>query len=308
MNNEINWLFTAAMLPFLGQVTFNIYGGINRRKYKMNRNLKLKNISELHIPPAIKVDYYLDEKKLKKKYQGNYLLRCANKLIKELPIDNLKFFYNNINTLKVKTKKFKLQKLFYNKSLAGEYNTLSNRISVRKDSCHFSMPHELLHMSSSYYDPSKCVKFSGFHQTCFSNYSIGYGLNEGYTQLLTKRYFDDCDVYVLEKHFASLLEKIIGKDIMENLYFNANLYGLFEELEKYATQNAIIRFLDSFDYINLYYKKDDNVEEAYSKIEYIANFFARCYLNKLKQEFQNNEIDIYTMCEQYSSFLNKAKF
>ena len=78
-----------------------------------------------------------------------------------------------------------------------------------------------------------------------SEQNIGIGLNEGYTELLAKRYFDKSNNngYIFETQIAKLLELIIGQEKMESYYFNANLYGLIEELRKYNNFYSIDNLL-----------------------------------------------------------------
>ena len=91
--------------------------------------------------------------------------------------------------------------------------------------------HELLHMTSSY--NSKDKKVSGFLnavKTSFSKIEIGSLLNEGYTELLTKRYFKctDNEYYKKEVLLASKIEEFIGREEMERAYFEGNLNYIIE--------------------------------------------------------------------------------
>ena len=84
-------------------------------------------------------------------------------------------------------------------------------------------------------------------------YDIGTGLNEGYTQVLNERYFYSKGTYIgcysLFVRFASYLEVLVGQEKMESLYFKADLEGLIQELEKYASRDEVLRLIKDIDYI-----------------------------------------------------------
>ena len=95
--------------------------------------------------------------------------------------------------------------------------------------------HELLHMASSYNHKEKDV--SGFLneiKTTFSTIKIGSILNEGYTELLTKRYFKctDNEYYKKEVILASRIEEFIGREEMEHAYFEGNLDYIIERFNE----------------------------------------------------------------------------
>lgn len=89
-----------------------------------------------------------------------------------------------------------------------------------------------------------------------NDFKIGEGINQGYTSLLTERYFGNgeniSNFHQYEKSVAEKLEIIIGQEKMENLYFTANLYGLIGELAKYEREEEILNFIQKVDFINEY--------------------------------------------------------
>lgn len=95
--------------------------------------------------------------------------------------------------------------------------------------------HELLHMTSTYISKDKEV--SGFlHEikTSFSKTILGSLLNEGYTELLTKRYFKctNKNYYTKEVELARRIEEFIGREEMEKAYFEGNLYYIIERFNE----------------------------------------------------------------------------
>ena len=86
-------------------------------------------------------------------------------------------------------------------------------------------------MASSYNHKEKDV--SGFLaeiKSSFSTIEIGSILNEGYTELLTKRYFkcSNNEYYKKEVILASKIEEFIGKEEMERAYFEGDLNYIIE--------------------------------------------------------------------------------
>lgn len=179
------------------------------------------------------------------------------------PEENLKLFKRNINSLKIKDNKLLL--MF---NINAMYNSKSNKITIAKNS---AIEHELFHMASSYYSNDN-VEASGFHYKDLNkNEEIGVGINEGYTQMLTKKYFNcnDQNVYEKEVKYVNYLINLIGRDKMDNLYFNANLGGLVEELSNYSTEFEVFKFIRALDDI-----------ENRNNINIANKFLIECDLNK----------------------------
>ena len=112
--------------------------------------------------------------------------------------------------------------------------------------------HEFLHLASSYYDSKNDEVYTGFEQSN-NEFTIGTGLNEGYTELLASRIFNinnRIQSYKQLVQISSLLELFFNdpKD-MEKLYFNCNLYGFVKHMNKYANNNSIIKLLLEMDNI-----------------------------------------------------------
>lgn len=128
--------------------------------------------------------------------------------------------------------------------------------------------------------------FSGFSQSYFDKdtnkkISFGSGINEGYTEYLTKRYFAR---YIQNSNYKDLvsfvreIEKIIGYEKMEKLYFHADLKGLILELSKYISEEEIMKFINNVDFYNKH-KFDKNARKLLEvTLKEIDEF-----LNKLKE-------------------------
>ena len=177
-------------------------------------------------------------------------------------------FYCNIKKIKIKKKRFcgnPLSKVM----TVGTYDVRKNEIKLY-DGCETDLYHELMHMASSRYEDGN--RYEGFATNCYENANseyIGYGLNEGYTELLTRRYFDikddESDVsdgYDYLVYLARLIEIIVGEEKMQHFYFKADLPGLISELSKYvplcieAAKNAC---LNPYEITDSVYKIDDSI-------------------------------------------------
>lgn len=148
---------------------------------------------------------------------------------------NYSFFYHNVRTLKID----RHESLSKYKVFIANYNPIKNVINITDEK---SFPHELNHMSSSYYDGDD---YSGLSQN-----GLGIGINEGYTELLTERYYFHGDSYPVERKIANNLEKITEKDKMEECYYTANLYDFVEELKQYDSEENVLNFLNCVDIIS----------------------------------------------------------
>ena len=162
-------------------------------------------------------------------------------------------------------------------------------------------------MASSYYyrDDKQIISKIGFcHWQYSSNsvFEIGNALNEGYTEALTKRYFGTNGAYAYEVLIVEHLEQIIGKELMETLYFKADLNGLIEELSKYVPEYEISEFITSFDVMSkyIYYITTQELQE---KIIKIYNFLVTTYLVKKRKELYNGLIGYDNFLEDYKLFI-----
>ena len=202
--------------------------------------------------------------------------------------DNLVLFNKNILNLKVNFSYFLKEKILHNNYIVGEYLPYHNLIRINKLRCNGTIDHELLHVASTYCTEDRKV-YSGFSLQSLDNSddkSLGFAFTEGYTEILRNRYFkknaNDERSYDLQKCFASLIEKIIGKDKMESYYFNADFKGFISDVSQYTNINDAENFLkavDDFSYSN-------NYPQTVNALKYIYRFIIDCYLNK---EFKDND-------------------
>ena len=147
-------------------------------------------------------------------------------------------------------------------------------------------------MATSFYNKKLKIGYSGFQQIFFYKIeSIGYGLNEGYTDLLVNRYFNNkikyrCYSYEVCTFFSQKLEEIVGTKRMENYYLNADLFGLYHYLLNFDTGENIAQFIVSLDYL-LKYASMFHPEKCKNYFALLECYLAKWYINKMKQELDN---------------------
>lgn len=211
----------------------------------------------------------------------NYINTFLTNLQSENPSINLNLFYKNLKTLSIKEKKNFNRLIFIPTNTQGVYKFKKNQIELLDKNYNFCIYHELLHCASYKKDnTSYCTGF--FRQ--YSKFSIGRALNEGYTTLLEKRYFNENlnqNCYKNMRMIADKIEILVDKKIMENLYFTANLNGLINEFIKYGkSKTEIILFMDELDYINCNLGNPDSKILCQEILYDISGFLIDCYEKK----------------------------
>ena len=222
-------------------------------------HLAIKKMGKLYdkiynIEHDLNHDKSIDYSRFDENFQ-NIIKKFTSKLGDKL---NDSFFYGNINNLSLEYVE-NIHSFNDESEVMAEYLPKENKI-IYKDL--FYVYHELFHLVTA--NVYKDKKFVGFHQNKF-----GIALNEGYTQLLVKRYFKDNyaeNAYRYETYFCELLELIVGQDKMEKLYLQSDLMGLIKELRKYNELRKIIKFINELDmlmYLNSYFT-ENNIKKSKS--------------------------------------------
>lgn len=227
----------------------------------------------------IKLFKKIDETKIDEIYKG-----YIKEFIEILIVNNANFDYNlfekNINTLVID--------FFENSSIyRGHYVVKDNKILLNLELDDKEQKkvffHELLHMlGTKYY---KDNVYTGFKKN-----NLFTGINEGYTQLLTKRYFNDNNNgYIIEENIASIIEMIIGTNKMEYLYSNAKYDKLIIELDKYNnnledTFNLILDIDKIYNNHLCILLDDDNIyiDHIVKSLKKILLKLMDIFLNKIK--------------------------
>lgn len=218
----------------------------------------------------------------------------------------------NLKTLKVKgtnnISSIVLKLLFH---FDASYNQKTNTIMVSQD-MFLALFHELLHMCSTY-DAEDRIYVGFAQENKKTGQKIGVGLTEGYTSFLFHKYFNNSsrvrDAYDIERNSAMLLNDLIGSEKMEEMYFSCDLYGLFNELKAYDTDENILKFLKNLDIINklLVPRKKSPDQRLIGLIEenneLIKSWLYKKY-NTLLQEGKIDEMTYFNTCSKINGFLN----
>lgn len=196
--------------------------------------------------------------------------------------------------------------LFRNELLIADYSITSNKINLyARHNTENSIYHELLHMASSIYDKEKEVRKSGFFEGT-KEYSVGYGLDEGYTEYLNIKYFSsERKCYLYEIIISRLVELIVSKNKMQKLYFKADLVGLCSSLAGYSTEKSVKNFIFKSDYIldNGYSIMKTQQVNRY-RLD-INHYLANTYVNMLIVLYNNKIITSSEVYNLYHIFMKE---
>lgn len=202
----------------------------------------------------------------------------------------LENFNNNFKSLKIKDKTNSL--IF--KYPVAQYNPKTNELKVNCCTCLFNgFEFALFQIASS--EKQSGIYCSGFSQIT-DKVEFGTALNNGYTVLITTKYYDeirDClkaaSPFEFEYHLVQYLVDIVGRDQMENLYLNADLIGLINELTKYASEEEVETFISEFDFLSKQKrsKKQSTLEEKIKVSAYhVTEFLVKNYSKKLRESLE----------------------
>ena len=245
--------------------------------YRLRKDYKVKDLTQIYMSPTINRKYTnIEIEKMASQKIKKSIEEFAKVLIENFPEDSLTNLYNNINELVLRRNPLILFEL-----CNGCYDIRKNKISLITSSV---LKHELFHMASS---------IPTWNIGGFRNNGIGAGLDEGYTEVLTKRYFNTKNIaYVFERETMKNLEMIIGKEKMESLYLKADLQGLIREMQKYRTIEEITKFISDLDYICQHAEFTLGVKSKYieTPAREVQDFLINAYTAKVKQQVERNEL------------------
>lgn len=281
------------------------------KRFKLSKT-KPKVVTILEKPQISKIKLSKEDiNNISESALGNELLRFRKKLYRHFTSNNLKLLNSNIKTLKVKIK-YIAPEILLLKFATGKYKIKKNKIEIIKyfkDEC---TNHEFFHMATSFYDKKLNIGFCGFEQIFFyKKEAIGYGLNEGYTDLLSNRYFneevdDTSYCYNVCMFFSKKLEEIVGQKEMEHFYLNADLLGLYKYLINFDEGTNIVTFIALLDYL---YKKASlfNTNKCEDNYAIIQCFLAKWYIKKMEQQLNSEIIDEDTFNKNINNYINSLE-
>ncbi len=273
------------------------------RPIKLKMNLKkfsnADTVKVVELPDELYRDY--NDDLLENDVYRKYYEMFGKKIESIVPKEDLDNYYRNFASIKEKKISLKNKFTSFLKTggiIGGGYYIRENKVDLKSNA--FSnlantISHELLHVSSTYYDKEKETVYSGFYQLFVKKdkkKSEGYGLgiNEGYTQYLANKYFDNSNplsliAYKEEQIIAKGLERIIGEKKLQSMYFRADLHSLVSELEKYVTKDEIYKFINLADLLCIYSRdKKLKIDELDNAKEFINLFLMKAYIGSVKEK------------------------
>ena len=287
-----------------GLIHVSNYVKEKQMNYILNKKYSPKNISKVEVSPKIISSTNIDLDEIERRNFGEVLVNFTKTLENNFSSLDLAYFYNNIRTLSIET----LRKEIYNETV-GEYSTYGNYILLYDDSLQ-TLYHELFHMASSLEKNNKY--YLGFRQVNGER-EVGWGINEGYTELLTRRYFfNDKNLtyihnYSNEVKIVTYLEKIVGRKKMESLYLRADLVGLLKEIRMYLTNEETVDFISKTDRIRyLYYTLMSNKSYFELYLNYSRDIYLylyKAYIRKLRKEYKKNWMSNEELKRRIDEFL-----
>lgn len=246
-----------------------------------------------------KIDDF-DTQKISKFNHSKEILHFIDVVRKNFNEEDLAFMVKNLNKLNVYN--LALEDYFRTDGLKAYYNVFNNSIFLHEKNPENYVFHELFHAASAAgEDNAFCVGFANYSKSSF-----GVGINEGYTQLLTNRYFP-CDksylFYPYLTKVASILEYIIGKDDMQSMYMRGELNLLFNKLSSFSSEQDALNFINILDNICSHlYKKGLNNESKVilnQSLYEINVLLTRFVINKYVMESDTSKLNlssIYNKC------------
>ena len=265
--------------------------------YELPKKIKEKNKS---------IEFTILDNKYKKSLENIY-----QTIKNDVSKDDIKLLYSNIPNTEVRKEYIKglIFSIISNNTIA-EYNIKKNCIYLYTSRYSgSSLTHEVLHSLSSYYDEDRNIFYNGFSQTT-NNYSLGEALNEGYTEYQNIEIFKaniNETLYIYEIIIVKLLEKIVGRRYMRDMYFHADLYNLIRTLNNFTSINNIKNFIYRTDYILNYRKSIFKSEKATDAFLGINHFLIDTYSNYLLYLYNNGEINTCELDYLYLLFINKLR-
>lgn len=213
----------------------------------LNKSINLKKLSKYEGKLLVDASFIKDNiakiKEDKSSFCDEKKIRFyLNNLIKYLPNEDKKLLYLNLKTLKIENNY--LDSTF---GLDGYYDSSKNKLSYSKKS---SLGHELIHMASTLKLDE--YRLCGFKQRK-GKFELGRGINEGYTELIASRLFNRGHVsaYKDEVKIMRLVEMFFDDSKeLSHLFFNCNLPGLVDHLEKFSSREEVISLILDVDKIN----------------------------------------------------------
>lgn len=179
------------------------------------------------------------------KEENHELFVFASELLKNVKVENMRNFMKNAPYITINHHSLSETNISNGQIKAGSYYNRTKEIDVYVDD-NSTLYHELLHAASADFN----YETIGFSALLEQAGQFGKGLNEGYTELLNERFFNNqsSQVYSRLQQLAQLIELFYeNKEDMVTDYFNADIFDLIGELLKSMTLEEAIDIIVDMD-------------------------------------------------------------
>ena len=219
---------------------------------------------------------------------GYYIIEFYKVLLK---IGNEKYinnFLENIKTLRVRKVNNSKKTGFIT---AGQYYSHTNILEYNEKYMDIIF-HELFHLASTDLKKGKIGFKKVINRKCY-----GSGINEGYTTLLTSRYFPfDETSYIFLPEIMEVLENVLGEEKMLDLYFCEDPDKLYDELEIYLSKEEVNELIDNLDYLLKKLLNDINIpnvrKKIYEKAKKASDLIFKYIIKKTEDEYEKKLITL----------------
>lgn len=218
-----------------------------------------------------------------KKYIDNFLKTTEN----EFSFSNIN---HTLNTLSIKP-------LSRKKEALGIYDIEKNNIRVSKKS-ELAIYHELFHACTRFITPISIG--CGFYRSLsIVDSNIGDGLDEGYTDLLSKRYFDNGISEPFTSNIALKLEMILGESKMRKLYDHNDLHEVMKILTSLSSSEEAKKFILGLDTLYFYL---ENQKRGVTLWSTLSAYLTDIHLNNLIETYKQEGLSLGEINNKLTEF------
>ena len=178
----------------------------------------------------------------------------------------------------------------------GYYDIDDHKISVSRRNVE-SIYHELFHAMSSF-RANENINGCGFFQS-INGVDIAYMFDEGYTDFLSYRYFENEISYNIAANMAYKIELMISREKMESMYSLNQLSGIISFLSQNSSLYNAIKFLMLLDKFGFY---NDLNKKYISTFNALSNYLVDVYLKYLSKLYGLGKINRNTLLEKLELF------
>ena len=268
------------------QIFFTNLFKINKIKLEKNNPYNNKNINKKN-----NLLLKIRKNKIITDLYKEYLIKFILTLISKNANFDFTIFKKNIKSLNIVITNRE------NEIWTAQYDNKKNIIYIQEEQLNLglledNLYHELFHMLTS--RNKHQIEYIGFQK----NGVFGKGINEGYTQVLCKRYFNlETGGYQVEEIISRSLEYIVSKSLMENFYSKAKFNELISEIAKYNNDiNETYRLLSDIDILLklnplLYQDTIISIHEFIRRLKITLIEIIELFINKKVIDKNNDDIE-----------------